>query len=132
MEHLIQSAQERPLESVPWHGAGPLIRWLMAGADVHPGGDTHIAVHRVSATEQARAYCDVHVHRSPEFNLLLPITELTYDVTLGDEHFVVEAPASIHIPAGTPHSANVRSGTGFFVAIVLGIQDYEHSLVPVG
>jgi hypothetical protein len=32
--------------------------------------------------------------------------------------------------AGTPHSANVKAGTGFFVAIVFGVQDYAAAFRP--
>ena len=39
--------------------------------------------------------------------------------------YEVRGPASVFIPAGLPHSANVRAGTGFFVAIVLGVQEYD-------
>ena len=113
------------LESIPFHDEGPLVRRLLAGGDIHPGAQTHVAVHRVDGVRDAdRDYCDVHVHTVAELNLFLPITELVYDVVLGEETYEVEGPASVFIPAGLPHSANVRSGTGFFVAIVLGVQDY--------
>jgi hypothetical protein len=103
----------------------------MSGAGIHPEAGTHVAVHRVDGVREAsRAYCDVHEHTVPELNLILPEPELAYDVILGDEHHVVEGPASIFIPAGVPHSANVRSGSGYFVAIVLGIQDYAASFAP--
>ena len=55
----------------------------------------------------------------------LPITDLIYDIVLGDARYEVHGPASVFIPAGLPHSANVRAGTGFFVAIVLGVQEYD-------
>lgn len=123
--HLISPGMVSGLETIPFHDQGPLTRWLMSGAEVHPDAGTHVAVHRMDAVREAsRDYCDVHVHTVAELNLFLPVTELTYDVVLGEEAYEIEGPASVFIPAGLPHSANVRSGTGFFVAIILGVQDY--------
>ena len=51
-------------------------------------------------------------------NILLSLDRLVYEITLGDEVYEVEAPASIYIPAGLVHSANVIEGSGFFVAII--------------
>lgn len=58
--HLIAPGVLSGLEGIPYHEEGPLTRWLMSGADVHPGAHTH-----------------------------------------------------------------VRAGTGFFVAIVLGVREYD-------
>jgi hypothetical protein len=99
----------------------PVTRWLMSGAEIHPEAHTHVAVHRVSGLDrERRASCTPHEHAFPELNLILPITGLIYEIILGDERYDVEGPASIFIPAGLPHSANVKAGTGFFVEIVLG------------
>jgi len=43
---------------------------------------------------------------------------LSYEIRLEDELYVVEAPATIYIPAGMVHSANVIEGTGFFLAVI--------------
>ena len=124
--HLIAPGVLSGLERIRYHDEGPLTRWLMSGADVHPCADTHVAVHRVDAVADAeRDYCDVHEHTVPELNLILPITDLIYDIVLGDDRYEVHGPASVFIPAGLSHSANVRAGTGFFVAIVLGVQEYD-------
>ena len=122
------------LGTIPFHGEGPLVRRLMAGADVHPQAGTHVAVHRVDAVaDETRTYCDVHEHTVGELNLILPDpgTRLIYDIVLGDELHRVEGPASIFIPKDLPHSANVREGSGFFVAIVLGVGDYARSFARV-
>lgn len=124
--HLISPGIVSGLEEIPYHDEGPLTRWLLSGADIHPEAGTHVAVHRIDAVADAdRDYCDVHEHSVPELNLILPITDLVYDITLGAETYEVHGPASLFIPPRLAHSANVRAGTGFFVAIVLGVQDYE-------
>ena len=61
----------------------------------------------------------VHEHDAAELNLILPVTPLTCEVVLGDERYDVAGPASIVVPAGLAHSVNVKSGTGFLVAIPL-------------
>ncbi len=125
LSHLIAPGLLRDLRGLPFHEDGPLVRWLMAGAELHPDADTHVAVHRVDALPQAsRAYCEPHEHVVPEINLILPAPELVYEIVLGDERYDVAGPASVFIPPGVPHSANAKAGTGFFVAILLGINDY--------
>lgn len=119
--HLISPGLLCDPKDLPLHDAGPPTRWLMAGTEIHPESQTHVAVHRVSGLQrESRTYCDVHEHAVAELNLILPITSLTYEIVLGDERYDVEGPASIFIPAGLPHSANVKAGSGFFVEIVLG------------
>lgn len=126
--HLISPGLLGDLKDLLFHDEGPLTRWLMSGAELHPDAGTHVAVHRVSGLQrESRAYCEVHEHTVPELNLILPITNLTYEIVLGDERYDVDGPASVFIPAGLPHSANVKAGSGFFVAIALGVQDYAAS-----
>jgi hypothetical protein len=132
MSHLIAPGLLRELKDIPYHDEGPLTRWLMSGADIHPESLTHVAVHRVSDVQpESRAYCDVHQHTVAELNLILPITSLTYEIVLDDERYEVEGPASVYIPPAVPHSANVKAGTGFFVAILLGVQDYSDAFAPI-
>jgi hypothetical protein len=109
-----------PLANVPFHHDGPLTRWLMAGAALHPGLDYHIAIHQFTDVEPApREYCEVHVHDYDEINVFHTTSALHVAVRLGEHTLQVEAPATVFIPAGTPHAANVTSGTGFMVAILL-------------
>jgi hypothetical protein len=104
----------------------PLLSWLLAGVGVHPESGAQVAVHRVGgAARESRAYNDVHQHAVAELNLILPITKLTYEIVLGDRHYDVDGPASVFVPPGLPHSANVKAGTGFLVEILLGGEDYS-------
>jgi hypothetical protein len=129
--HLILPALPQSLHDVPFHEPGPLTRWLMAGGHRHPDAQTHVAVHQVSARgNQPHEYCRLHTHTVPELNLILPVGRLSYELVLGDERYDVDGPASVFIPAGLPHSANVKSGTGFYVAIVFGVQDYADAFAP--
>jgi hypothetical protein len=120
------------LGEIPFHASGPLVRWLMSGGDIHPDAHTHIAVHEVGPVPFAeRAYCEVHEHAVPEFNLILPVPALSYMISLDDERYEVNGPASIYIPPGVKHSANVAEGHGYFIAILLGVGDYARSFEPI-
>jgi hypothetical protein len=104
----------------------------MAGSGLQPSANAHIAVHRMDVvTPESRSYAQLHQHAVPEINLILPVTDLTYEVVLGEQRFEVDGPASIFVPAGLPHCANVKSGTGFFVTIVLGVDEYA-AFAPSG
>jgi hypothetical protein len=129
--HLILPALPESLQEVPFHEPGPLTRWLMAGGHLHPEAHAHVAVHQVSARGRDVAeYCRPHSHTVPELNLILPVGRLVYDLLLGDERYEVDGPASVFIPAGLTHSANVHHGTGFFVAVLFGVQDYAKAFEP--
>jgi len=109
-----------PLSEVPFHADGPLTRWLMAGRTLHPDMDFHIAIHRFDDVEPgARDYCHPHVHEVDEINVFHSDSRLRVDVQLDDETILVEAPATLFVPAGVRHAANVRSGSGMLVVILL-------------
>jgi hypothetical protein len=130
--HLIARGLPADLKDVPFHGEAPLARWLMAGSGLQPSAHAHIAAHRMDVvTPESRSYAQLHQHAVPEINLILPVTDLTYEVVLGEQRFEVDGPASIFVPAGLPHCANVKSGTGFFVTIVLGVDEYA-AFAPSG
>jgi hypothetical protein len=108
-----------PLSHVPFHHDGPLTRWLMASAALHPALNCHIAVHEFTDVEPAtRAYCDPHVHEFDELNVFFTTSSLKVAVLLGSETVEIEAPATVFIPAGTPHAANVIAGTGTLTAVL--------------
>jgi len=118
---LIARGVDRPLAQVPFHAAAdaPLRRHVLVGDGVHPQLDKRIVAHELRAVSAAqRTYCEPHVHACDELNLLLSLTHLVYEIRLGDEVFRVEAPATIYVPAGLVHSANVVEGSGFFVALL--------------
>ena len=127
---LISPGLVQALHHVPFHGSGvaPLCRRVLAGPDVHPQLEKHIVAHEIrEVCAGRRSYCEPHVHDCPEINILLSLTRLIYEIRLGDEVYLVEAPATIYIPAGLVHSANVVEGSGFFVALV-ETADYQASV----
>ncbi len=130
-DKLISSGLVQPLDSVRFHAMAeaPLLRRLMAGAAVVPEANHHIAVHEIrNAAAEDRSYCEPHRHTCAEMNLLLSWEHLSFRITLGDEVYTVKAPATIYIPPGLAHSANVIAGSGFYIAI-LGTSSYESSLI---
>jgi uncharacterized RmlC-like cupin family protein len=127
---LISTGLVQPLHHVPFHanGIAPLTRRVMAGADVHPQLNKHLVTHELrNVSAGHRAYCEPHVHNCAEINILLSMTHLSYEIRLEDEIYIVQAPATIYIPAGLVHSANVLEGTGFFLAM-LETADYAASV----
>lgn len=83
------------------------------------GSPSHVIVHEIDGAEPAeRDYCDAHAHPFGELNLVLGEPgALTFDIVLGDETREVTSPASVWIPAGVTHSANLRAGRGTFVVV---------------
>ncbi|HEX4168268.1 MAG TPA: hypothetical protein VHZ55_22615 [Bryobacteraceae bacterium] len=120
-QNLISRGRLEPLHFVPFHanGTAPVSRRVLAGAGVHESLGKHIVSHEIrNVPAERRSYCEPHVHECDEINFLLSDSHLSYEIRLGDEVFVVNAPATIHIPAGVVHSANVIEGSGFYIAIV--------------
>ena len=84
------------------------------------GFPVHLAIHQVSLGEgrNRTIYSAPHTHQEwDEVNVLLSNSTLTYAITIGDEVSEVAAPATIWIPAGVAHAANVISGEGFFICL---------------
>ncbi len=103
-----------PLSSVPFHSDTDCIERYFSSTF-----PLHFAVHEVSETEfPPEEYTQVHIHENHhEMNAIISSNELEYRITLGEKDYLVKNNASIWIPAGVPHSANVIKGTGFFFAI---------------
>jgi hypothetical protein len=107
----------RPLSSQSRYRDIPELRRLEA-----TGSPTHVVVHHIDdqAVPETRDYCDVHAHPFAELNLILGDPgELVFDIVLGDETIEAVSPTTVWIPAGVPHSANLRSGHGTFVVVYL-------------
>jgi hypothetical protein len=116
---IVVSGHVEPLSNVPFHKDGPLTRWIMASAALNPELEHYVAIHQFSEVPAGeRHYCDVHVHDYDELNIFHTTSSLRVDLTLGTETIQIEAPATVFIPAGTPHAANVNAGTGLMVAIL--------------
>ncbi|GEM_PF-540996 len=120
-EGLIAHGVIEELSRVPFHNRerAPVTRRVLSGDSIHTELDRRVVIHEVRDVLAARRdYCALHFHDFAEVNLLLTTTRLTYEIRLGDDTYLVEAPASIHLPAGLAHSANVFEGSGFFIALI--------------
>ena len=113
---LIQTLEEAPLSNVPFHGSTPSIKRIGPTKDL----PLALGVHCVAPTEQApEEYSRLHTHTTPELNILISAegSKLNYSIRLGDETYTVSSPASVWIPAGLEHSANLLSGQGYFICL---------------
>lgn len=131
---LIWSGVVEGLGQVPFHDGAeaPLTRRVLSGPSLHDGLKRRFVVHELKDVRaEQRHYCAPHFHDFAEVNLLLSASHMTYEIRLGHETYLVEAPASIHIPAGLVHSANVFEGSGFFVAM-MDTANYSASTADAG
>lgn len=112
---------KEPLSKVPFHTNTSIRRFSMLGKNKIPQSKIHTAVHFVNAHEnKISRYSKLHRHNANEINLILSEDEkLTYKIQLEDEKYTVSSPATIFIPKGIKHSAEVISGKGIFVCIIL-------------
>jgi cupin superfamily acireductone dioxygenase involved in methionine salvage len=80
----------------------------------------HVAIHKITNAEKNPAdYVTTHSHEAPEINILLGEKgELEYEFQLDEDVRRVTSPATIWIPSGVKHSANVRRGSGYFVCVI--------------
>lgn len=120
-QKFIKKGVIEPLEKVPFHSKAPIKRLSMLSKKIVPQSDTHIAVHFVNGSRtKYPQYSSFHKHNCDEINLILSESgKLTYKIQLGDESYRVSSPATIFIPKGVRHKANVISGKGIFVCIIL-------------
>ncbi|MEW6043464.1 MAG: AraC family ligand binding domain-containing protein [Thermoproteota archaeon] len=116
----IRKGVVEPLSQIPFHGRAPIKRLSMLSKKLVPKSNTHVAVHFVDSKKKFSQYSFPHKHDCDEINLILSEKgKLTYKIQLGDETYRVSSPSTIFIPKGVRHSANVVSGTGIFVCIIL-------------
>jgi hypothetical protein len=110
-----------PLERTPFHSKAPIRRLSMLSKKLVPQSDTHIAVHFVNGNKKKYPqYSSLHKHDYDEVNLILSEkNKLIYEIQLDDEVYRVSSPSTIFIPKGVKHKANVVSGKGLFVCIIL-------------
>jgi hypothetical protein len=85
-----------------------------------PRGLDDVTVRALDAAARGRwDRAERHEHDVPELNAILPVTALTCEIVLGDERYDVEGTASLVVPAGLPHSIEVKAGSGFLVSVAL-------------
>jgi mannose-6-phosphate isomerase-like protein (cupin superfamily) len=133
----IKKGVVQPLEKVPFHHKAPLKRILMQSEDtfpdiktILPGSNFHIAAHIITKLpKKIPKYVEPHAHNCDEINLILSETgNLKYKINLGNEEYIVTSPATVYIPKRVKHSAQVISGKGIYVCILMS-QSYKKSLI---
>ncbi len=110
-----------PIHKVPFHDKAPIKRTLMLGKNQKTQSKIHLAVHEVNSRGKKIApYTQLHRHNVDEIDLILSETgKLVYEIQLGDESYKIRAPCTIYIPKGLQHKANLVSGKGVFVCMIL-------------
>lgn len=126
-EHLIHRGVIKSLDSVAFHHEAPLTRYELLQKDaVNGDGGFRVVTHIINELPNViPSYCELHWHEFDEINLILSENNsLKYKIQLDDEVYEVEAPATVYIPKGVKHAAEVISGKGVYVAITF-TKDYK-------
>lgn len=116
-EHLISKNILSSLDTIPFHNHIDSIERFVP--EKFP---IHLAIHKINDMQGTPVdYCDLHSHDDiTEVNLIIgDPNALIYRIQLDDEVYEVKSSSSIWIPPGIKHSANVISGTGYFVVFRL-------------
>ncbi len=110
-----------PLSEVQFHKKAPIKRISMLSKKTIPESKIHAAVHFVDAIDKKISkYSILHKHDVDEVNILLSQNDkLVYEIQLNDEIYKVSSPVTIFIPKGVNHRADVISGSGFFVCLIM-------------
>ncbi|MDH6578818.1 hypothetical protein [Kitasatospora sp. MAP5-34] len=120
-----------------YHRKGPGDRFVLVDNRFVPGAEQYCIARRVPLLDDyGTGHVDTHVHHCDSLFIFLGEEEgyrgLSVEVTLGDETFPVQSPASVFIPAGVPHGYRVVGGAGTYLNHVLA-GDYNSSLLdPIG
>ncbi|HET9009002.1 MAG TPA: 2-isopropylmalate synthase [Nitrosarchaeum sp.] len=117
---LITKGISEPLSKVPFHSKSPVKRTLMLGKKIIPISNIHLAVHLVDVNKKISKYSTLHKHDVDEVNLILSHDNtLIYEIQIEDEIYKVKSPSTVFIPKGINHRADVVSGKGFFVCLIM-------------
>ena len=110
-----------PLSEVQFHKKAPIKRISMLSKKTIPESKIHAAVHFVDAIDKKISkYSILHKHNVDEVNMILSQNDkLVYEIQLDDEISKVSSPVTIFIPKGVNHRADVISGSGFFVCLIM-------------
>ena len=110
-----------PLSEVQFHKKAPIKRISTLSKKTIPESKIHAAVHFVDAIDKKISkYSILHKHDVDEVNILLSQNDkLVYEIQLNDEIYKVSSPVTIFIPKGVNHRADVISGSGFFVCLIM-------------
>lgn len=81
----------------------------------------YIAIHHITNADFPGKYTFLHQHTEAEINIFLSsdTQPLTFELQIGDEVRTHSGSATLVIPPNVNHSANVLSGSGYYIAIRL-------------
>ncbi len=120
---------ERPLvhhDRAAMDTLGPLMAFL--NTDMVEEADLNIFIHHIEVKDPPGPdYVAPHSHEVSQA-YVFPTAGITFEVTLGDEVYVVESPATVFIPPRLRHTVKILRGSGIEVSIVRN-DKYERSLV---
>jgi hypothetical protein len=110
-----------PLSKIPFHQKTSIKRISMLSKKIMPESNIHTAVHFIDVSDKKiPKYSVLHKHDVDEINLILSQDDdLVYEIQLDNEIYKVRSPATIFIPKGVNHRADVVSGRGIFVCLIL-------------
>jgi len=115
LEHpVITKLLRAPLSEVPYHeDTASITRFFAKNFPVH------LAVHEVSPLLcPPTEYTQLHRHDdSDEVNIIISRNNLQYKIQVGDKEYIAGNNSAIWIPKGVMHSANVLTGSGYFITL---------------
>lgn len=120
-------------EELKGHTAGQGSRYVFLDRRVIPSSNFYAAVRSVdNAVVDKQSHVCLHSHNCDSAFLFIGaknnLEGLVCEVTLGDNNFIVESPASVFIPKNINHSYRLIGGSGYFVNIILS-NDYNRSVI---
>ena len=119
---------ERPLihhDRKTMEGLGPLMAFL--NTDMVGEADLNVFVHQIDVkTPPGPDYVEIHAHEVSQA-YVFPQPGIKFEVTLGDEVYTVDSPATVFIPPRLKHAVKIIEGSGIEVSIVRN-EKYERSL----
>jgi hypothetical protein len=110
-----------PLSKIPFHQKTSIKRISMLSKKIIPESKIHTAVHFVDVSDKKiPKYIILHKLDVDEVNLILSQDDnLVFEIQLDDEIYKVRSHAKVFIPKGVNHRADVVSGKGIFVCLIL-------------
>ncbi|MDH3444663.1 MAG: hypothetical protein OEN50_12100 [Deltaproteobacteria bacterium] len=114
----------RPTTEIKHHtDAAPGVRYVFVDGKLKPEAGFYTVVRSVKNVKATQAnYVDKHRHNCDTYHITIgtgpELSGLQVEFIVGDETIVVDSPAGVHIPAGTPHSQRIIGGSGHFFNFV--------------
>lgn len=118
------------------HRKGPGKRFVMIDERFVPDCRQYCIVRKVLKLKRyGSGHVDRHSHTCDSLFLFVgdaaDLTGLLVEISLDEETFTLQSPASVFIPAGVEHSYRIINGSGLFVNHVLSGSYNESLLEPI-